>query len=282
MSESSSQSNRFNRGMLATDLDGTLIPLNGNKQNKADLRTMTRALKNQSVALAFVTGRHIESVVSAIEEFSLPKPNWIICDVGSSIYQHNSIGTFELCHEYRVRLKEIAGFQMPESTIAKLDRIQGLRLQEQEKQSEFKLSFYTDGHVVNDKKREIANLLGTAEIPFKLIASVDPFNGDGLIDILPAGVSKAFALDWLVSFCSVSKDTVVFAGDSGNDYAAMTAGYQTIVVNNAEKALVQKVHDEHEKSGWTDRLYHARSNATSGVWEGCLRFNLLCNEDDSR
>lgn len=264
--------------MLATDLDGTLIPLNGNEKNKTDLQVLSQWIEQQSVTLVFVTGRHFDSVESAIAQFNLPRPSWIICDVGGSIYELKPDGRFESCDAYRLRLKEIKSYQTAESMISKLEGIPALRLQEQEKQSEFKLSYYADGQDVDDIASLIATELYSCGISVELISSVDPFNGDGLIDLMPTGVSKGFALDWLISHCSYCRESVVFSGDSGNDYSAMTAGYQTIVVNNADRALVQQVQEQHQKSGWINRLYHSKSKATSGVLEGCLNFELLCDD----
>ena len=62
------------RRVLATDLDGTLIPLAGIEQNEFDLRTLASQLEQQRVMLVFVTGRHLASVVGAIQQFQLPPP----------------------------------------------------------------------------------------------------------------------------------------------------------------------------------------------------------------
>jgi len=71
--------------VLATDLDGTLIPLNGSDSNVSDLATLAEQLRPNNVQLVFVTGRHFESVTAAINEDRLPKPDWIFCDVGTTI-----------------------------------------------------------------------------------------------------------------------------------------------------------------------------------------------------
>ena len=61
------------RRVLATDLDGTFIPLDGDAQNRSDLRTLTEHLAHHDITLTYVTGRHFESVASAIEQFQLPQ-----------------------------------------------------------------------------------------------------------------------------------------------------------------------------------------------------------------
>jgi hydroxymethylpyrimidine pyrophosphatase-like HAD family hydrolase len=90
--------------------------------------------------------------------------------------------------------------------------------------------------------------------------------------LLPAGVSKASALQWWCRERNLSQESVVFAGDSGNDLAAFVAGYQTVIVGNASGLIVQKVREAHHEAGWANRLLCAEGHATSGVLEGLRHF----------
>ena len=71
------------------------------------------------------------------------------------------------------------------------------------------------------------------------------------------------------------RESIVFAGDSGNDLAALTAGYRAILVGNADRSLAHQALQAHQQSNWSDRLYLAREKATSGVLEGCRWFGLV-------
>jgi hydroxymethylpyrimidine pyrophosphatase-like HAD family hydrolase len=93
-----------------------------------------------------------------------------------------------------------------------------------------------------------------------------------LIDLLPDGVSKAYSLAWWVESRGEPCESIIYAGDSGNDYAALTAGYQSILVGNADRTLAKKVSDFHQSHGWNDRLFLATQAATSGVLEGFRHF----------
>ena len=126
---------------------------------------------------------------------------------------------------------------------------------------------------------EIQKRLDHASAPYSMIHSVDPFNGDGLIDLLPQDVSKAHALSWWVEHVGVAPGGIVFAGDSGNDLAALSAGYQAIVVGNADRSVAQQAQEAHESAGFSDRLYLAEAPATSGVLEGCRWYGLVDNRD---
>lgn len=263
------------RRVLATDLDGTLIPLDGDQQNRSDLETLATRLVENDVAIVFVTGRHLNSVMEAIQEFHLPQPGWIICDVGTSLHERGVSGDFEPVTAYWRHQDEIIA-SMPISELReRLISLEGLRLQEQEKQGRFKLSFYANAAQMDELAARIQKLLDQTNAPYSIIQSVDPFNGDGLIDLLPATVSKAHALSWWIEHTGRSPDDVVFAGDSGNDLAALTAGYRAILVGNADRELVQRIQTTHQEAGWQNRLCVAGAKATSGVLEGCRKFEIL-------
>jgi len=260
--------------VLATDLDGTLIPLEDSSDNRDALATLREEFQSPERTLAFVTGRHIESVEEAIRTHELPKPDWIICDVGTTICHVSKEGSCEPHQPYADYLATIVG----EYTAAKIRElmtlIEGLTPQEEEKQSRFKISFYAEANQLRQLVAQIEKILLQHDAPYSVVDSVDPFNGDGLIDLLPRGVSKAHALDWWCERQGHSRHEIVFAGDSGNDYAALVAGYRTIVVANAAQALVDAVHQAHQEEAWADRLFLATGKATSGVLEGCRHFGI--------
>lgn len=271
----------MNQGVLATDLDGTFIPLQGDEQNRRDLHTLARLLVANNVQLVYVTGRHYRSVAQAMDDVELPPPDWMICDVGTSLFQRQPSGEFRPVAQYREHLSEIAAGVPTRQLQRRLEPIDGLRLQEEEKQGEFKLSYYVVADRLAATAKRVQEELSAAEAPYSLIQSVDPFTNDGLIDLLPSGVSKAHALAWWARFVALDPSAIVYAGDTGNDLAALVAGYRAIVVGNAERSLAQQVHEEHQHQQWQDRLYLARGHATSGVLEGCRWYGLLPPEDAS-
>ncbi len=261
--------------ILATDLDGTLIPLDGNRRNQHDLRTLADQLGQHQVTVVYSTGRHRASVAQAMEQFDLPRPDWLICDVGTSLFVYDEAVGFTLVEAYQQHQDEIiARFPLDELQ-ERVASVGGIRLQEPEKQGRFKLSFYADAARLADCVAEIQSRLDEADAPYSIIHSVDPFNGDGLIDLLPSGVSKAHALAWWVEHAEVRRDAIVFAGDSGNDLAALTAGYRAIVVGNADRSIAAAAYACHRRAGWQHRLFLAAEEATSGVLEGCRWFGLV-------
>ena len=123
---------------LATDLDGTLIPLEGVIGNRDDLQRLKTLLVEREICIIFVTGRHIESVQAAIDEFDLPVPEFIIADVGSSIYRRsNTNATREIQWEYLPEYQSLLDAKLNDQQRAEMQEIamrqNGVRLQEREK-----------------------------------------------------------------------------------------------------------------------------------------------------
>lgn len=269
--------------ILATDLDGTLIPLDEHPQNRTDLRALESHLADHQLQLVFVTGRHFEAVVEAIAEYHLPMPAWILCDVGTSIYQvHPSPldasdmpERFQYSEAYHAHLASRLGEHSTKSLQQRLTSLAAelfLQVQEAEKQSPFKLSYYADAIRIAEIHSRLESFLSEHDMPYSLVSSVDPFNGDGLVDFLPQGVHKGHALQWWSSHTSADNEQIIYAGDSGNDLAAFNSGYRSIVVANADRSIFSTVQQHHTSQGWSDRLYAAQLSATSGVLEGLMHF----------
>lgn len=260
---------------LATDLDGTFIPLGGHPENVFALLAIERALQDDSFQLAFVTGRHLELTLDAIRAHALPTPHVLIADVGTSIYLRDDERGWQPSEEYAAALSAIASPETLSRLGTELVASEELRLQEPEKQGPFKLSFYCDEAELPRIADAIRSRLRRDGHACDVVDSIDPFNGDGLIDVVPRNASKAFAIDWWRRFHDLQPEEIVFAGDSGNDLAALIAGYRAIVVGNASDQIRRDVIRHHEQSGWNDRLHLATEHATSGVLAGARHFGLI-------
>lgn len=266
------RSNRF-QYVLATDLDGTLIPLETSEQNRVDLHTIEELIRKTNGMLLYVTGRHKESVLAALDLESLPRPRYIISDVGTRILQlDDDSDAYADVEEYSAVLTRLAGTTNTETLKRTIVERFDLRLQPDENQSRFKHSFFCDPNEIETIHVGLVKLLDDASANYGLVSSIDPKTGEGLIDLLPTGVNKSFAIQWLIDHLQFSADAVAFAGDSGNDLAALTSGFFAIVVRNATGTLRKDVLAHHRASQSLDRLHLSEREATSGVLEGFYRF----------
>lgn len=260
--------------VLATDLDGTFIPLPDNTDNRDALSTFHQARAQRQMDLVYATGRHLESTLAAMKEHHLPEPDWIVCDVGTSIH-HRQNGAYLPFPPYEIFLTERTYGIDRAAVESVLHPIDGLVLQSPERQQRFKISYVAAARDVESLATLASQNLASAGLPYACLTSLNPFHPEGLVDVLPLGTSKASALIWLATHADFSPDDVVFAGDSGNDLAALTCGFRAIVVANAAAELAERVANALAARGLTPRLFRASLPATSGVLQGCRHFQLL-------
>jgi HAD superfamily hydrolase (TIGR01484 family) len=228
---------------------------------------------SESLRLAYVTGRHLSLAQTGIAEVGLPAPDWFVCDVGTSVYRTTN-GGFEPDEAYREAMRTAFGGLSGDDVRAAIGAIKGLELQEEEKQAEFKVSYYTIGRP-EPFVETVQSRLDVAHAKVNLVASFDPVTERGLLDVLPAGVAKDSAVRYLHDHAGVDEEHLVYAGDSGNDRAAMLTGYRVIVVGNADEALKTDLATESAALGITDRIYFAKHPYAKGVLEGLRHFGFL-------
>jgi len=241
-------------------------------------------LQQAAMQLIFVTGRHLASVLAVMAQAQLPVPDWIIADVGTSVYQRISsppeqpgaatVPVYALCGSYADELQGIIGRFTVRHLMQLLTPIDSLRLQEAEKQTPFKLSYYVDHQHLSVAEQQLQRCLDDAAAPYSMVSSVDPFSGDGLIDLLPRDVTKAYGIQWWAAQQGIKRQQILYAGDSGNDAAVFAAGFQSIVVGNAADDVRRAAVKAHAQAGWSNLRYTAEPPATSGVLAGLRHFLL--------
>jgi sucrose-6F-phosphate phosphohydrolase len=261
------------RNALASDLDGTLIPLPDTAQNEEDLIRLNKLREIHDFILIFATGRSFQSVLHAIEQHKLPIPDWIICNVGTSIYEKTG-DSFSERFAYHEKLSEICSGMDRRKVEATLKHLSKLKLQPEENQSDFKISYWCEEDDLHDLVDQINKIQQQESLPYSCLGSIDPFNKHGLIDVLPNGVNKAYALDWLGHLLGLKPDKIVYAGDSGNDLAALVGGYASVLVGNATERLRSEVRELAKEQKNSGLCYFAKNVATSGVLEGMRHFKL--------
>lgn len=273
----------FMTPILATDLDGTLIPITplpmseqqSSLTERAALAVFRRLCDAGKLEIIFVTGRHPRSVIGAIGDEGLPMPQWILCDVGTTILHRVDDQPYHPVEAYVNHLDAIVGNFTTQHLRSCIIEHADLTAQEDEKQGRHKLSYYCDSSKLEDHIARINTQIQRSGAPYRVTSSIDPFNGDGLIDLLPFGTDKASALHWWAQYRSASLDQIVFAGDSGNDFAALTSPLRSILVGNADRKLAERVVAHHHRQNTLDRIYLATAHATAGVLEGCIRYGIV-------
>jgi len=270
--------------LLACDLDRTVVPDGTEPLSDGAQETFTRIVSRKGVTLVYATGRHLASVESVLTEYNLPYPDVLIADVGTSIYWKKG-GTWQQDQKWSRKLSEdwhsmkrSEIYTLLASYIAK----NNMRQQEDEKQGEFKLSFYTPEASSQQIATNITTLLQHSQVYANVVLSIDAVDHFGYLDILPASADKLHALHYVEEVLSVPHEKVVYAGDSGNDLEPLTSGCRGIVVNNASAQFKQNVLESAHTKDVEQLIYFARGannntngNYTGGIVEGLQHFKLL-------
>jgi len=268
------------RLLICTDLDRTLIP-NGSQPESPGARAHFSTLVARSeVTLSYVSGRHRALVEQAVGEFDLPMPDFVVGDVGTTIYHVESAQRWQRQTAWETEIAKDWNGHSRTDLERLLRDLPELKLQEDSKQNDYKLSYYVSLRGEQDAVSEmIRHRLDRAGVEARLTWSVDDLQGIGLLDIVPARASKFHAIEALMKLHGFCNEDSVFCGDSGNDIEVLTSPIPAVLVANSRpdvRKLARRIADER---GNGDRLYIARGgfmgmngNYSGGMLEGIAHY----------
>jgi len=285
------------RLLICTDLDRTLIP-NGPLPEPSGARKHFAALTARpEITLAYVSGRHRALVEEAIVSYRLPIPDFVIGDVGTTLYRIYA----EPLPPAGARLVPRDAWKLTwtpldlwEAEIARdwaghtHDELRGvlrdvptLRLQERSKQNRYKLSFYLPLYVeVDEISAAVRQRLDPLGIRYRLVWSVDDVADIGLLDVLPERASKLHAIEYLMRLESLEVQDTVFCGDSGNDLEVLASRIPSVLVANSRPDVQDLALELSEEAGTLRQLYIAtggflgmNGNYAGGMLEGIVHYH---------
>ncbi|HET98391.1 MAG TPA: HAD-IIB family hydrolase [Desulfurivibrio alkaliphilus] len=272
------------RLLLCSDLDRTILP-NGPWPESSRARPLLRRLAREPrFKLAYVSGRDLVLLRAAIVEYEIPPPDYAIGDVGTTIYRVTD-GNWQVLPAWQ---EEIAGDWRGKTSsdlAPLLVGVEGLRLQEPEKQNTCKLSFYTPARFpggATERERLLAQVrerLAPADIRACLIWSIDEEKDCGLLDLLPERAGKLPAIRFLMRHLGFTPADTVFAGDSGNDLDVLGSELNAVLVANAPEEVRRQARELVRAAGREETLYCAtgnfrglNGNYSAGVIEGLVHY----------
>ena len=274
------------RLLIATDLDRTLLPNGAEAESPGAREMFGRLVSRPEVTLAYVSGRHRGLVEEAIVEYGLPQPDFVIGDVGTSMYQVDAPGQWSQPTGWEQRIAADWGGHDATVLAAWLEDVPELELQPADRQNRCKLSYFVPLDWRPDRSAPaIQSRLEANGIKARLVWSIDEPAATGLLDVLPEQASKLHALEALMASQAFSAENTVFCGDSGNDLEVLVSAVPAVLVANAQPGVRLEARRRAEQSGWPRKLYLARGgfmglngNYSAGMLEGIAHFQPMVSD----
>jgi sucrose-phosphate synthase len=240
--------------MVISDIDGTLLDEDGNRDGVDELREV---LENRSGRFAFgvASGRHLSLIQEVLEENRLPMPDLIIGSVGSTIHYGYNEDLVD-----RGWARYISNRWHRDQILEGALKVPHLTLQPETNQRDHKISFFIEDEAFDENR--LFTALGSHLRHVNVIISRGRY-----VDILPKRASKGRAVRYLSQKWSTPLRNCILCGDSGNDLDMMQTAFKGVVVSNYAPEL--EVLRERK-----DILFTSQP-ATLGVLEGLKTFKLI-------
>jgi len=265
--------------LICTDLDRTLIP-NGHQPESPQARPLFRRLVSKSqITLVYVTGRDRVLIQDAIAEYELPIPNFVIADVGSTIYEIKNNQWLRLT-DWDEQISVDWQYKNQPDLVPFFTDFDQIKLQEITKQGLHKLSYYVSLEAeLESIIIKIRSKLETEKIQANIIWSIDEKAQIGLLDILPISANKYHAIAYLMKSQNFTLDNTFFSGDSGNDLDVLMSPIKSILVANATLEVKQKMKSIMNNNNLVNSIYIAQGdylnmngNYSAGILEGIFHY----------
>ena len=232
---------------IISDLDGTL--LEGN--NTAGLHEFTEWINanKKKVVFGIASGRNRQITEQAFKKYDLPVPDILICSAGSEIYYTDKFipdKGWESHIDYQWKRKEL------EEALA---HFPGIRLQEQDAQWRFKLSYYVDDAFTADAMADLYKFMDDRRLRARVLLTDNKY-----LDFLPFRASKGSAIRYLSYKWKMPLEHFITAGNSGNDTDMLKGKAKGIVVSNYSAEL--------EELRKHKSVYFTKEPMAAGVLEG--------------
>lgn len=256
------------RWCLVTDIDGTLIGDRATTRALRDAVLFERdAVEARGGHLYWViaTGRHRDDTCAVLEQHGFHAGDFdaLVTAVGAELHHRRDRSMRTAFPEdpdlhYETRLRE-TGFDADAVRLA-LAPLSFLWPQSDHEQVPFKVSYFAPD--TPEHQQRVANALG--ELPFR---THTVWSHDDYLDVTPHNGAKGGAVHHLMEGWELDGDSVVAAGDSGNDHSMLDRHWRAIVVGNGHRCL--------RVLRGRPSVYFARRDFAAGVLEGLRRHGFV-------
>ncbi len=241
--------------LFSTDLDGTLL---GNPESvhrfKAAWELLDRAARP---LLVYNSGRLVDDLRRFVDDGTLPAADFYLGGVGTQVFDVQAGRMLDELHAHLAEGWDLARVH------AITAGFPGVRPQPDEFQHQFKLSWFLE-RAAPSAIRELKRQLADVGLKVKIV-----YSSTRDLDVLPCNATKGGALTWLCERLGVPLDTVLVAGDTGNDASMFRLpGVRGIIVENALPELFEATVDV--------PTYSSRQIIADGVLDGLCHYGVVC------
>jgi hypothetical protein len=246
----------MNKRILFTDLDGTLL------DDQKNITPGNHAAIDEALAQGHIivisTGRPLVSAMMQAHNLGLDKE-------GCYVISYNGSQIYDIYHQKTLYGKGIA--RELAAPLFRAAAARGLYIQT-----------YNDTHILTEHDGpELQQYTKTIKIPYHIVDDIDAaltddpykliaidlenqqtlydfqnevlsqyqgildsfYSHDWLLEIVPAGVSKGFAVRWMCDYLGIPIENSVAAGDAQNDIAMLEAAHVGAVMCNAFPGIAE-------------------------------------------
>jgi sucrose-phosphate synthase len=237
--------------LLVSDIDNTLIG------DRDALRALLARMagSNEKLGFGIATGRRIESAVKILKEWAVPMPDVLVTAVGTEIHYGN-------------RMEPDLGYQdhldyrwEPQALREAMEELSGIRMQAATEQLRFKISYLIDPAKA-PSVREITARLRQNGLHANVV-----FSHGMYLDVLPVRASKGSAIRYLADKWDIPVESILVAGDSGNDEEMLNGNTLGVVVGNHSEEL--------DILRGRERIYFAGGHYAWGILEGIDHYDFF-------
>lgn len=234
--------------LLATDLDGTF--LGGSEQERSEFYQYIQSQRDR-ILLVYVTGRELDRIRKLFdEEPNIPKPEYIIGDVGTTIVHGDTFEPISVLQDWVAQTWGNANEQIKEL----LANEPGIELQPVN--PDYRVSYYYKPEILQPE-----TIQKVIDAGFDTILSYDIRLNYHYFDVMPKGVSKGPTLLKFLAEMNFNPDDTITCGDTLNDLSLFETGLKGIAVGNSEPKLVEKIQT-------MDNVYYSPYPGVMGIWDG--------------
>jgi sucrose-phosphate synthase len=237
--------------LIITDIDNTLTGDDEAMQQFFDLISESE----DNIGFGIATGRRYEEVVKLMEKHEIPQPEVLITSVGTEIYYGRN-NTLDKSWNKHINFR-----WNPEEIKDTLSEIEGVFLQNETEQSQFKISYEVDFEKA-PKLNAIKRILRENKIRAKVILSHGMY-----VDIIPSRAGAGLSIRHMAFKWGFPLESILVAGDSGNDEEMLAGNTLGVVVGNYSAEL--------EKLRKYPRVYFAEGSHAQGIIEGIKYYDFL-------